>query len=221
MEAVIGSCQRQLYITRAKEFQEETVQRLEALLVKLRTAKEEAIKNRIEDWANLLLFNEYITEAFLEFAQMWVQIKNDEMDRAWDSLINAQMAARHALLVRNDPELQQLNERLHLIESVIFPPQMFVSPGFTILEAKCSICGGEYGECGHMKGRVYMGQLCARIIKKWNLSEVSLVDNPSDKHCRALSFGGRGNVRHWMTWRLLPGDDGKGQVLPSEPYFDE
>ena len=102
----------------------------------------------------MLLLHECITQAFVEFAKMWVQIKNDEMDRAWDSLVNAQMAVRHAILVRDDPQLHKFNERLHLIESVMFPSPMFVSAGYITEIVECSICGQEYGECGHIKGRL-------------------------------------------------------------------
>src|SRR5208337_4633165 len=114
---------------------------------------------------------------FSEFAKMWVEIKNDEMDRAWDSLINAQMAVRDAILVRDDPQLHKFNERLHSIESLMFPSPMFTSVGCTVESAECSVCGQEYGECGHIKGRVYLGQICACIISKCTLNEVSLVDD--------------------------------------------
>ena len=35
-----------------------------------------------------------------------------------------------------------------------------VSVGCAMGRAVCSICGGEYGTCGHCKGEVYDGQLC-------------------------------------------------------------
>ena len=118
MSQTIGECRKFLFITRGKEFQEEVINQLQSLLGKIRTAKTQAIEDQAEQWANLLLLYECITNAFFEFAKMWVEIKNDEMDRAWDSLVNAQMAVRAAILVRDDPQLHKFNERLHLIESV-------------------------------------------------------------------------------------------------------
>ena len=221
MTQVISWCQQFMFITRAKELQEQAVARLGELLNKVRQAKYKAITDQAEEWARLLLLNEYITESFLEFGKMWIHIKNDEMDQAWDSLINAQMAVRHALLVRHDPELEKHNERLHLIESMMFPPQLFVSPGLVIEDAECSVCGKEYGECGHVKGRVYMGELCARIIKKFTIKEVSLVDEPADKHCRTLSFGKDGNIYDFMTLRLIADKSEGEKVFPSSPYVDE
>jgi len=216
----IDGCQKVLFISRGKEFQEEVIIQLESLLNKIQTAKTQAIENKAEQWANLLLQHECITQAYLEFARMWVEIKNDEMDKAWDSLINAQMAMRCAILVRDDHQLHRFNERLHLIESVMFPSPMFVSAGYTTEKIECSICGQEYGECGHIKGRVYLGQICACIVRKCTFNEVSLVADPADKHCRTLSFGERGRMRNFMTWRPVDDDTGEENVPPTTPQVE-
>jgi hypothetical protein len=217
----VDGCQKFLFITRGKEFQEEVIVQLKSLLNKIQTAKTQAIEDKAKQWANLLLFYECITQAFLEFAGMWVEIKNGEMDKAWDSLIDAQTAVRAALLVRDDRQLHTFNERLHLIESVMFPSPMFTSIGITVESAECSICGQEYGECGHIKGRVYLGQICACIVKKWTLNEVSFVDDPADKHCRTLSFGEGGMMRNFMTWRPVAEDRGGESVPPTTPQVED
>jgi len=210
----IDGCQKFLFITRGKEFQEEVIIQLESLLNKIRTAKTQAIEDKAEQRANLLLLYECITEALLEFARMWVEIKNDEMDRAWDSLVNAQMALRGAILLRDDHQLRRFNERLHLIESVVFPSPMFFSIGYTTDSIECSICGQEYGECGHIKGRAYLGHICACIVRKWTLNEFSVVDDPANKHCRALSLSEGGLMRNFMTWRPVA-DNGDGEIVPT------
>ena len=52
----------------------------------------------------------------------------------------------------------------------------FISPGFTIKGAKCSICGKDYSECReHFKGEIYNGQLCSAILEVKELHEVSVV----------------------------------------------
>ncbi len=221
MNQTIDRCKKFLYVTRGKEFQEEVIVQLQSLLDKIRTAKNQAIEDRVEQWANSLLLCECITNAFLEFAKMWVEIKNDEMDRAWESLINAQMAMRDATLVRDDPQLCKFNEWLHSIESVMFPSPMFTSIGYTVESAECSVCGQEYGECGHIKGRVYLGQICACIISKCTLNEVSLVADPANKHCRALSVGEGGLMRNFMTWRPVAEDTGGESVLPTTPHIED
>ncbi len=40
-----------------------------------------------------------------------------------------------------------------------------VSVGCAMGWSACSICGGEYGACGHQKGQYYDGQLCCVILK--------------------------------------------------------
>jgi hypothetical protein len=129
--------------------------------------------------------------------------------------------------------MRRLNEQLHLVERVVFPPQTFVSAGFTIIEAKCNICDGVYGECNHIKNRVYMGRLCTRIITKWEPDHVAIVDTPANKNCRIVSYGRPGNIRNLMTGRLLDKSEqttpppelgegawSKGEIvaLPSVPY---
>lgn len=213
MEATISECQRFMYITRAVEDQRATVETLRVLLEKLRTEKQVAIANRAEEWANLLLLNESITSMFYEFGRMWVFIKEDEMNQAWDSLVSAQIAIRDAILVRSEPALESLNERLHIIEKTLFPPLIFNSPGFVAEASECSICRSEYGECEHVKGRVYMGQICSRIYTKFTIVEFSMVDDPANKHCRVLSFHKDGVTRDWMTWKVID----PPPESPSEP----
>ena len=41
-----------------------------------------------------------------------------------------------------------------------------VSVGCARGRSVCSICGSEYGTCGHVKGEYYDGQLCCAILKE-------------------------------------------------------
>lgn len=41
-----------------------------------------------------------------------------------------------------------------------------VSVGCAMARAVCSICGSEYGTCGHVKGERYEGEVCAVILKE-------------------------------------------------------
>ncbi len=41
-----------------------------------------------------------------------------------------------------------------------------VSVGCAMGQAVCSICGGEYGTCGHGKGQSYDGQVCCAILRQ-------------------------------------------------------
>jgi hypothetical protein len=56
----------------------------------------------------------------------------------------------------------------------------------------CSICGGEYGDCGHQKGQYYDGQLCCAILKEpMDAYEFSFVAVPAQVNAGVLKGMGR------------------------------
>ena len=68
-----------------------------------------------------------------------------------------------------------------------------VSVGCAMGRAVCSICGGEYGTCGHCKGEVYDGQLCCAVLKEpVDAYEFSFVAVPAQRAAGVLkALGGR------------------------------
>ena len=58
----------------------------------------------------------------------------------------------------------------------------------------CSICGSEYGTCGHRKGEYYDGQLCCAILKEpLDAYEFSFVAVPAQRNAGVLkALGGSG-----------------------------
>ena len=67
-----------------------------------------------------------------------------------------------------------------------------VSVGCAMGRSVCSICGGEYGECGHQKGQYYDGQLCCAILKEpMDAYEFSFVAVPAQKNAGVLKGMGR------------------------------
>lgn len=46
-----------------------------------------------------------------------------------------------------------------------------------------------------------MGEMCCRIITEMDLEEVSLVENPANKHCRTLTIEQNGKKIDIMTLR--------------------
>ena len=57
-----------------------------------------------------------------------------------------------------------------------------VSVGCAMGRCVCSVCGGEYGECGHQKGEYYDGQLCCGILKEpMDAYEFSFVAVPAQR----------------------------------------
>ncbi len=69
-----------------------------------------------------------------------------------------------------------------------------VSVGCAMGRAICSVCGSEYGECGHQKGEYYDGILCCAILKEpMDAYEFSFVAVPAQKEAGVLKGMGTGN----------------------------
>ena len=70
-----------------------------------------------------------------------------------------------------------------------------VSVGCAMGRAVCSVCGSEYGTCGHMKGESYDGQVCCAILQEpMDAYEFSFVAVPAQRDAGVLKALG-GNRR--------------------------
>jgi len=205
-QQTIQEGQKFCFVTRAKEFQLQAREKLKNLAKKIATLKKKAIAAAYEDAANEMLSYEEITNAIINELSMWIALKEDNPGAAWDYLVNAQRAAISAMQAHASANhLDTYLEHLDALENHMFPQQLFFSPGMIIREAKCSICGQEYGECDHVAGRPYMGELCSRLIVHADLEEASLVDNPANKHARGIIITGKDGVRRdFLSWRPVP-----------------
>ena len=70
-----------------------------------------------------------------------------------------------------------------------------VSVGCSMGRAVCSICGGDYGACGHHKGEYYDGQLCCAILKEpMDAYEFSFVAVPAQRDAGVLKAMGNKRI---------------------------
>ena len=68
-----------------------------------------------------------------------------------------------------------------------------VSVGCAMGRSICSICGSDYGSCGHQKGEHYDGQLCCAILQEpMDAYEFSFVAVPAQPNAGVLKGLGRG-----------------------------
>ncbi len=68
-----------------------------------------------------------------------------------------------------------------------------VSVGCAMGRAVCSVCGSEYGSCGHQKGEHYDGMLCCAILKEpMDAYEFSFVAVPAQPNAGVLKGMGHG-----------------------------
>ena len=67
-----------------------------------------------------------------------------------------------------------------------------VSVGCAMGQSVCSVCGGEYGSCGHRKGERYDGELCCAILREpVDAYEFSFVAVPAQRDAGVLKGLGR------------------------------
>jgi hypothetical protein len=210
---VIEAVQRFAVFVRGREFQEQSITQLEELLAECSAAKEKAIADQSEDAANAYLAFEFMAKALAEEFRFYLALKSDDPDSAWDHLVNAESSSTAAMKSHAvASHLDRYIQRLHALEHLLFPQPVFFSSAFIVRESECSICGAEYGECSHVKGRPYIGKLCARIVKKADLQEVSVVCDPADRRCRALHYTDNGVTRNIFTQREVK--DGDAEQSP-------
>ena len=69
-----------------------------------------------------------------------------------------------------------------------------ISVGCAMGRAVCSICGSDYGTCGHQKGEHYDGMLCCVILKEpMDAYEFSFVAVPAQREAGVIKGLGGGN----------------------------
>lgn len=220
-EAIAHEAQTLTFGARALELQEAARKKIEAFSERLASQKAAAVERGQERVANELLLLCALATVLHSELSMWISLKCDRGEDAWSYFVEAQRLCESTIRLRRAlfggesvKQLENLAEKYDLIELLVFPPQVFCSVGGVAHEAKCSICDGNYDACGHIAGRAYMGEFCARIITKWEVHEVSIVPDPANKLCRATHFTDGGRQRNRMTWRL------EGPSKEAEPRPD-
>lgn len=197
------------FLPRATELQQEACEKVEAFLATLAESKAQLVAAKDENGANTILAMELSLQAVLAELRMWLELKRDQPDDAWNHLVTAQVAADAAIRVRrqlvppiDNTGVENYYQKLLAIEQIVFPPQIFNSIGAVVRFRECTICKGNYDECPHIKGRAYMGELCATLITDLDLREISVVHEPADKRARVTHFTDAGGRRNRMTWKL-------------------
>jgi len=201
---IIRECMRFCFLSRGKEFQLEKCEEFEKIKEEAINLKNEAIKVEDEDSANAMLSSEEIINSIINELEMWVAFKDDNSNAAWDYLIDAEMSTTNAIRAHSIAAHWEKNaERLNKLESLLFPPITFLSPGMIIKYGECSICGKEYGDCNHIRGKAYMGRFCSRILKDVEVEEVSFTNEPANKHCLVTAIIDKGVTRDFLTWKQI------------------
>ena len=207
----LEECIRHCFATRAREVLDERRGGLQGYGERCLELKEEAVGAGDEDCANALLSVEFMLNAVFNNLSMWISLKDDQAHKAWECLVVAQGAVRCAMKAHRIGEsMRDFSVWLHRVEQIVFPPQLFVSSAFTVSHYDCSVCGQEYGTCGHLVGRPYMGELCSRVpqdIKEIRHVAIMVDSDPMDKRCRVMTKMAGGKERDALTWRVATDED--------------
>lgn len=200
--AIIATAENIAIFTRDIELQKKEVENLTEFIKKSEKLKTENKKIFTEPELNLILCLIISADVIKSELSMIINLKNNEMDTAWACLISAQtsisiVASNHPF--SNGEYLNWYLSKLEAYERFLFPKMMFASTGGIIKKTRCNICGLEYEECDHLKGKMYKGELCVCEIHEIDLEEVSMVKNPASKLCRQLSVERDGKMVDTLT----------------------
>lgn len=142
--------------------------------------------------ANRILSIELTLECWQHELEMWNDLRNEEWGSAWDNMVHAQLASQNALQADKLGEklgMRKYHRRLNTIEELLFPDQLFTSPGMKTGTAICSICDEEYSQCPHIKGRAYNGEMCITELRDiTEVDHIALVEDPANKLQRVTSL---------------------------------
>src|SRR5688572_22519912 len=95
--ALVNEVQCLLFAARDTDLQQQAIAKLEVFGTQLAEWKKQAISNKNENFANALLGCKFVLQFLDAELRMWLQLKGDEPEAAWDSLISAQNAILNAL----------------------------------------------------------------------------------------------------------------------------
>lgn len=191
------------YLTTELELQAAQIERLRSLGNRLASLRAAFRDHSDEPNANAAFRAQMIVSATKDFLEMWVLLKQNEAVGAWKKLAEAQESIRIAERIETAEETRRFLLHLLAAEKTVFPPQLYLSSAYIYDEAFCSICDERHGDCAHVAGRIYMGQICRRVIRESRMQEVSIVLDATDKRCRVDRYGEGGKVFCTLTRRQL------------------
>ena len=140
------------------------------------------------------------TAALPALAKMFVG-KTGIVDHKWSS--SGQVARIFETQVVREPEASYIKAWAYIrrggaadevIADIEAGIKKEVSVGCAMGRSVCSICGSDYGVCGHHKGEYYDGQLCCAVLKEpmdaYEFSFVAVPAQPAAGVLKALGSNG-------------------------------
>lgn len=181
----IDSCGKLNFYTRSKRLQSEKVQECVAYIQEIKGYKAQAIEFESEPAANEFFHMQCVINGLKSVLEMWLALKNDDYQKSWSYLIDAQEYTCIALKIKEYEGVVNFQQNLIEIENAVFPSwALFNSPGFIESIGKCSICAESFVACDHIENEIYFGSLCHRVDRKvLEVEHTAVVEQPRDKRC--------------------------------------
>src|SRR5260370_25853559 len=126
------------YLSIGIEYQEESLKTLVVLQGHIEEYLKDSILRKDEDSANLAWIFNCFAKGINEFISMWIHLKKDQMESAWESLVTAQDCLEIGLQLRYVRGLDHLSHNLHAAEVLLFPPSKFFSRRLLFCRSECS-----------------------------------------------------------------------------------
>lgn len=199
-----------LCLARSSKLQLAQCATLDLLSYNATRIKHEVTQRGDENGANLFLGFECAIGAVRSELMMWILLKRDMPNEAWDRMVAAQMGCLGATRAHSGfADCERKLKYLEQLEGQIFPPQTFISAGFVAKRLECSICSERYSKCEHLRGKPYIGRFCEVIHRELRGDHVALVETPADKRCRVVSFKTKDGHQDKLSWEITPYEDGE------------
>ena len=148
--------------------------------------KEGAVKTQGDEFqAKTIWCLECLVDVHTDFASAHNSMRSGDVVDAFDKIERVLTATHH---IRRHLDDASGKFGLGLIHNIarnwvtLLDPPYGISHGSIIKRAYCSICQTKVGvrwPCGHIRGEIYGGELCIKIVKEAELAEVSIVERPA------------------------------------------
>ena len=144
-------------------------------------------------------FERFDTGALPELARLFIG-KTGIVDHKWSSekqvarVFETQVVQEdHARYIKAWAYIRRGGAGDEVIADIEAGIKKEVSVGCAMGRSVCSVCGSEYGSCGHQKGEIYDGQVCYAILREpMDAYEFSFVAVPAQREAGVLKGMGGG-----------------------------
>lgn len=154
----------------------------------LMALKRRAVEMGDEDLANEIWCINQIYIIQNGYLSLFRQLKEKQFEKSWATLEHVNI---EIVFLKDNFDYSSPNYGIPFIEKKLidlekmYPYEHFFSREAIIKKEKCSICGQVVSirhNCGHRVGKLYMGELCSRIVIDAEMVGLALVTNPFDKY---------------------------------------